>query len=91
MAQVGISVAKTEPYGGVINNVNSIKVSRGQYKLKDLKGDERYITITITGPQVPNGYWHGELCMPAEVAKLIGQSLIDVSGNLRSAEIQLEK
>ena len=90
MAQVGISVAKTEPYGGVIDNVKSIKVSRGQYKLKNLRGDDRYITITITGPQVPNGYWHGEMCMPASVAKLIGQALIDVSVDLRSAEIQLE-
>ncbi len=90
MSQVGIAVAKSEPYGGVIDNVNSIKIARGQYTLKDLKGEDRYVTITITGPQVPNGYWHGELCIPISVAKLIGQALIDVTGNVGSAEIQLQ-
>lgn len=90
MAQLGISVSKADSFGGPIDGVKSIRIFRGQYRFKDLKDEERYITIAINGQKSTRNYWEGELSMPASVAKLVGQSLLDVTGNLGSVEIQME-
>lgn len=91
MAQLGISVSNIHSHGGPINGVRSIKIFRGQYKFKDLKDDEQYITISINGKKTNEGFWEGELSMPKSVAKLIGQSLLDVTTNLSSVELQIDK
>jgi len=89
MAQLGITVSNIHSYGGPINGVKSIKIFRGQYKYKDLKDDEQYITISISGKKTSEGFWEGELSMPKSVAKLLGQSLVDVASDLSSVEVQL--
>ena len=90
MAQLGITVSNIHSYGGPIDGVHIIKVFRGQYKYKDLKDDEQYITISITGKKKTQSFWEGELSMPMSVAKLLGQSLVDVTQNLSSVELQLD-
>jgi len=90
MAQLGITVSKAESYGGPIDGVRSIRIFRGQYKFKDLKDDEQYITISISGKKTIKGFWEGELSMPKSVAKLLGQSLLDVASNLSSVEVQMD-
>jgi hypothetical protein len=90
MAQLGITVTDTELNGGPIDGVKSIRIFRGQYKLKNLKDDEQYITISISGKKSAKGFTEAELCMPMSVAKLLGQSLVDVTSNLSSVELQLE-
>ena len=91
MAQLGITVSDTETYGGPVDGVTSIRIFRGQYRYKNLKDDEQYITISIQGKEKGRGFRHGELSMPASVARLVGQSLLDVTGNLASVEVQLEE
>ncbi len=90
MAQLGITVSNMDTYGGPIDGVKSIKIFRGQYKYKNLKDDEQYITISITGNKSSRGFSEGELSMPKSVARLLGQSLVDVSSSLSSVEVQLE-
>ena len=90
MAQLGITVSNIHSYGGPIDGVQVIKIFRGQYKYKDLKDDEQYITISITGKKETQNYREGELSMPMSVAKLLGQSLVDVTQNLSSVELQLD-
>ena len=89
MAQLGISISNIHSHGGPISGVKSIRIFRGQYKYKDLKDDEQYITIAINGKKVTEGFWDGELSMPKSVAKLVGQSLLDVASSLSSVEIQI--
>jgi len=48
------------------------------------------VTQTLLAWRRPEGHWEGELSMPASVARLVGQSLLDVTGNLGSVEIQME-
>ena len=91
MAQLGITVSDTETHGDPIDGVSSIRIFRGQYKYKDLKHDEQYITISIQGREKGRGFRNGELSMPSSVARLVGQSLLDVTSNLASVEVQLEK
>ena len=90
MAQLGITVSNIHSFGGPIDGVKSIKVFRGQYKYKDLKDTEQYITISVSGKKKTESFWEGEFSMPISVAKLLGQSLIDVSQNLSAVELQLE-
>lgn len=90
MAQLGITVSNIHSHGGPISGVKSIRIFRGQYKLKDLKDDEQYITISISGKKTSEGFWEGELSMPKSVAKLVGQSLLDVASNLSSVEVQMD-
>ncbi|NLL89993.1 MAG: hypothetical protein GX226_02675 [Dehalococcoidales bacterium] len=90
MAQLGITVSNIHSFGGPIDGVKSIKVFRGQYKYKDLKDNEQYITISVSGKKKTESFWEGEFSMPISVAKLLGQSLIDVSQNLSAVELQLE-
>ena len=90
MAQLGITVSKDETFGGLIDGVKSIRVFRGQYKLKGLQDDEQFVTISINGMKIPQCFWEGQLSMPTSVAKLVGQSLLNVCDNLDSIEIQLE-
>ena len=89
MAQLGITISNIHSHGGPINGVKSIKIFRGQYKFKNLKDDEQYITISINGKKTSEAFWEGELSMLMSVAKLIGQSLLDVASNLSSVEVQI--
>ena len=91
MAQFGISISNILSHGGPIKEVKNIRIFRGQYKLKDLKDDEQYITISINGKKTSESFWEGELSMPKSVAKLVGQSLLDVATNLYSVELQMDK
>jgi hypothetical protein len=90
MAQLGITVSNVNTYGGLIDGVKSVRIFRGQYKYKNLKDDEQYITISITGMKNSGCFSEGELSMPKSVARLVGQSLVDVTSNLASVEVQLE-
>jgi hypothetical protein len=90
MAQIGVTVTKGETYGGLIDGVKSIRVFKGQGKFKNLKDDEHYITISINGMKTSQGFWEGQLSMPTSVARLVGQSLLDVTSKLISVEAHIE-
>ena len=90
MAQLGITISNIHSIGGPIDGVKSIMIFKGQYKFKDLKDDEQYITISIKGKKTSEGFWEGEVSMPTSVAKLVGQSLLDVTTNLSSVELQMD-